>query len=49
VEVEIVTSGAKLGSVGEPRTPLVAPAVTNAIFSLTDDRIRTLPVTKFFA
>ena len=49
MEVEIVTCGAKLGGVGKPGPPLVAPAVTNAIFSLTGDRIRTLPGTNFFA
>ncbi len=44
VEVHIVPSVEKMGGVGEPGVPPVAPAVTNAIFALTGKRIRRLPI-----
>lgn len=44
VEVYIVESTEKMGGVGEPGLPPVAPAVTNAIFAATGKRIRTLPI-----
>ncbi len=44
VEVFIVPSTEKMGGVGEPGLPPVAPAVTNAIFAATGKRIRTLPI-----
>lgn len=44
VEVYIVQSADKMGGVGEPGLPPVAPAVTNAIFAATGKRIRTLPI-----
>jgi len=45
IEVYTVKSDAKLGGVGEPGVPPVAPAVANALFSLTGVRIRELPLT----
>jgi CO/xanthine dehydrogenase Mo-binding subunit len=42
--VEIVESGAQPGGVGEPGTPPIAPAVTNALFAATGKRIRSLPL-----
>jgi isoquinoline 1-oxidoreductase beta subunit len=44
VEVHIVPSTDKMGGAGEPATPPIAPAVTNAIFAATGKRIRTLPI-----
>ncbi|MEO8418184.1 MAG: xanthine dehydrogenase family protein molybdopterin-binding subunit [Methylophilaceae bacterium] len=44
VEVYIVPSTEKMGGVGEPGVPPIAPAVTNAIFAATGKRIRTLPI-----
>jgi isoquinoline 1-oxidoreductase beta subunit len=44
VEVHIVPSTGKIGGVGEPGTPPIAPAVVNAIFAATGKRVRRLPV-----
>jgi len=44
VEVYIVPSEEKSGGVGEPGVPPIAPAVCNAIFSVTGKRIRRLPI-----
>lgn len=44
VEVYIVPSTEKMGGVGEPGLPPVAPAVTNAIFAAIGKRIRSLPI-----
>ena len=44
VEVILAPSGDAPGGVGEPATPPIAPAVTNAIFALTGQRIRTMPI-----
>jgi isoquinoline 1-oxidoreductase subunit beta len=45
VEVHIVPSTEKMGGVGEPGTPPIAPAVANAVFALTGKRLRSLPFT----
>ena len=44
VQVFIVPSTEKMGGVGEPGTPPIAPAVANAVFALTGQRLRELPL-----
>ncbi len=44
VEVHVIESRTKIGGMGEPGTPPIAPAVTNAIFAATGKRIRALPL-----
>src|SRR6202035_2134557 len=43
VETYIVDSREKPGGAGEPGTPPIAPAVANAVFALTGQRLRDLP------
>lgn len=45
IEVTIVKSVEKLGGIGEPGVPPVAPAIANAVFNATGARIRRLPLT----
>lgn len=45
IETHIVESGWEhLGGVGEPGTPPIAPAVANAVFAATGQRLRRLPL-----
>jgi len=44
VHTEIIPSDAPPEGVGEPGTPPIAPAVANALFALTGQRIRALPL-----
>ena len=46
VEVHIVNSEAAPTGVGEPGTPPIGPAVANALYRLTGERIRSLPLSK---
>ncbi|MDE2297790.1 MAG: xanthine dehydrogenase family protein molybdopterin-binding subunit, partial [Burkholderiales bacterium] len=44
IETHLVASTRSPGGVGEPGTPPIAPAVANALFVLTGQRIRALPL-----
>ena len=44
VTVHIMQSKAKMGGIGEPATAPIAPAVANAVFALTKQRLRSLPL-----
>lgn len=44
IEVSVLDSGADLTGMGEPGVPPIAPAVCNAIYRLTGERIRRLPI-----
>lgn len=44
VETHIVASTAHPEGVGEPALPPIAPAVANAVFALTGQRLRSLPL-----
>jgi len=44
VEVHVVPSKAKMGGIGEPATAPINAAVANAVFALTGQRLRSLPL-----
>jgi isoquinoline 1-oxidoreductase beta subunit len=44
IDVHIVPSAAKPTGVGEPATPVIAPAVANALAAATGQRLRNLPL-----
>jgi isoquinoline 1-oxidoreductase beta subunit len=44
IETYIIESDAPLGGVGEPGTPAIAPALANAVYDATGNRVRTLPI-----
>ncbi len=46
VEVHLVPSTEPPTGIGEPGTPPIAPAVCNAVYALTRNRVRTLPLTE---
>jgi isoquinoline 1-oxidoreductase subunit beta len=46
VHVKVIESGEKMGGVGEPPLPAVAPAVVNAVAALTGQRVRSLPLSR---
>ncbi|MDP2272374.1 MAG: molybdopterin-dependent oxidoreductase [Archangium sp.] len=44
--VDLMESDAAPGGVGEPGVPPIAPAIANAVFALTGQRVRELPLIK---
>jgi isoquinoline 1-oxidoreductase beta subunit len=44
IVVELLPQGGRPGGMGEPGVPGIAPALANAIFAATGQRLRTLPV-----
>jgi len=44
IEGHIITNNDKIGGVGEPCVPPVAPAIANAVFAATGIRVRSLPL-----
>lgn len=46
IHVNIVSSDAPPGGIGEPGVPPVAPAIANAVFALTGTRVRELPLAR---
>ncbi len=49
IAVAILENGEKIRGIGEPGTPPAAPALANAIFALTGQRIRSLPLARDIA
>ncbi len=46
ITVQVLENGPKIRGIGEPGTPPAAPALANAIFAATGQRIRSLPLGK---
>ena len=49
IRVQVLDGGGPIRGVGEPGTPPAAPALANAIFQATGQRIRELPLRKHIA
>lgn len=49
IEVKVLQTGGSIRGIGEPGVPPAAPALANAIFSATGQRIRELPLRKHVA
>ena len=47
IESYIINSHETWGGAGEPGTPAIAPALTNAIYAATGTRVRRLPVSNY--
>jgi len=45
IEVHMIKSTDKIGGIGEPGVPPLAPALANAFFNATGVRIRRIPLT----
>lgn len=48
IHVDIIRSDVLSGGAGEPGVPPVAPAIVNAVFALTGQRVRDLPLRQRF-
>ena len=46
INVQLIESKAKQGRIGEIGTPVIGPAVANAVFAATGKRVRRLPILK---
>jgi len=46
IDVEIIASDAPIGGAGEPSTPAISAAVSNAVFKASGKRIRQLPLSR---
>lgn len=46
IEVHLLSQGGRPGGAGEPGVPAAAPALVNAIFAATGERVRRLPVSR---
>lgn len=46
IHIELIASDGPPGGIGEPGVPPVAPAIMNAVFALTGERVRTLPLVR---
>ncbi len=44
IDIEFIESNEAPGGLGEAGVPLAAPAVSNAVFAATGERLRTLPL-----
>ena len=44
IEVEIIDNGTEPTGVGEPGLPPIAPALANAVYRATGQRLRALPL-----
>jgi isoquinoline 1-oxidoreductase subunit beta len=44
IHVNLIRNDGPPGGVGEPGVPPVAPAIANAVFALTGQRVRRLPI-----
>jgi len=46
IQVKVLENGSRIKGIGEPGVPPAAPALANAIFAATGERIRELPLNK---